>query len=155
MFAGFLILLLVLAATAQIAGVVKVHRAVGSRSLLRCALVICVGLSAVVASFDTYVIASESVKYWQLERKAATWRTEDTTLCQQGDGDACLKLAMLWMWGTGGPVDVAEAFALAKRGCDLGNNYACKLVDEVVADGGPERYFYRRRLRWPPTRSDG
>jgi len=152
-FAAILILLLVFAATAQITGALKVRRS-KTPWLLRRTLIVSVGLSVVVASFNIYVVASESVKYWQLERKAATWRNEDTTLCNQGDGDACLKLAMLWMWGTGGPVDVAKAFGLAKKGCALGNTYACTFVDEIAADGSPERYFYRRRLRWPPRRSN-
>ena len=123
-------------------------------AIWRIPFLISVGTSIAVASFDIYVITSSMVGDWMLERKAEAWRAEDATSCEQGGGGACLKVAMLWMWGTGGPVDVKKALRFAEKGGAIGNQYACTFVKEIVADGGPEQYYYRRRLQWPPSRAE-
>jgi len=145
-----LILLLGSSVAVQIAWA---FRSAPQRSQWRLPFFASVGVAVVVASFDIYVITSSIVSDWKLERRARSWRVEDAISCEQGDGAACLKLAMLWMWGTGGPIDVRKATGFAERGCSMGNKYACDFATEIAADGGPEQYYYRRRLQWPPTNS--
>lgn len=121
------------------------------RALWRVFFVTSVAISTVVASFDIYVITSSIVRNWMLQKKAETWRVEEAISCERGSGVACVKAAALWMWGTGGPIDVKKALSFYENGCLRGNEYACTVVNEIATDGGPERYFYRRRLRWPPN----
>jgi len=67
---------------------------------------------------------------------AQTYSAEDVALadraCQQGRGDVCFALAGILGTGKGVPQDLPRALAAARRGCQLGEQRACQVQQQLL-----------------------
>lgn len=115
--------------------------------------VLSVIISSASVSLTVYSAAASALSWQIMQWRAEKERVDLVEPCEAGDSGACIRLAGIWMWGTGGPVDVDKSVQFYVSACKFGNEFACEVLDDINEEGGAAKYYYNRRLMHPPKSS--